>query len=300
MNRQQFKIGLWIIGITICGGNFATAQDAGYAELKGNWQAVEMVDNGRAIATAAIPGWLPSGGRIEIVNNSIVFTSPKDGQRYARVFSIDATTYPRQLNVIDGGKVSGQGIYRIDDGRLVVCLTPSNGVPRPTEFSAREGSMCVMIVFKRADPKLSVPTAPVAKVAATTVPNLPAPAVINAPSQSVVGTPIDVEISKLLPGIWKCKDAYGAFFLSLDKNGTYSTYRESVQKSVFQKVFTKMPLSSGTWTLKNGQVTLQCTSAVYADRLYKSFPFTIRAVSSKEMQFVDYAGNVGKAERSKH
>src|SRR4029079_7344674 len=173
---------------------------------------------------------------------SIVFTSPKDGQRYARVFSIDPTTYPRQLNIIDGGKVSGQGIYRNDDGRLVVCLTPPNGAPRPTEFSAREGSMCVLIVFKRADPKLSIPTAPAANVAATTAPRLPAPPVIATSSQPVVGALTDAEIGKLLPGIWKCKDAYGEFFLSLDKSGTYSTYRESVQKSVFQKVFTKLPL----------------------------------------------------------
>src|SRR4029079_10756495 len=129
-------IGLWIIGIVIYGGNLVAAQDAGYTELKGNWQAVELVDNGRVIPAEAIPGWLPSGGRIEIVDNSIVFTAPKDGQRYARIFSIDATTYPRQLNVFDNGKMSGQGIYRIDDGILVVCISPPNGTPRPTDFSA--------------------------------------------------------------------------------------------------------------------------------------------------------------------
>jgi len=299
MNRHPRSLTLGSIGIIVLVGRLAVAQNAGYAELKGNWQAIELVDNGRVIPAEAIPGWLPSGGRIEIVDNSIVFTSPKDSQRYARVFSIDATTYPRQLNVIDGGKVSGQGIYRIDDGHLVVCLSPPNGTPRPTDFSAREGSTRVMVVFERTDPKLSVASTPLQKVAATSPPNISPPPVISNP-QPVVGALTDAEIGKLLPGIWKVKDAYGAFFLSLDKNGTYSTYRETVEKSVFQEIFRKLPLSSGTWRLQNGQVVLQCASAVYVDRIYKSFPFTIRAVSTTEMQFVDYAGNVGKAVRTNH
>src|SRR4029078_7983370 len=108
----------------------------------------------------------------------------------------------------------------------------------------------------------------------------------------------DTEITTWLPGTWKYNDAYGAFFLSVSKNGTYSTYRESVETSAFQKVFKKLPLSSGTWKLKNGQVVLQCTSAVYADRICKTFPFTIRSVNLTELQFVDYAGNVGKALRT--
>src|SRR5262249_11149401 len=147
----------------------------------GNWQAVELVDNGRVVPADGISGWLPSGGRIEIIDNSIIFTSPKDGQRHARTFSIDATTYPRQLNVIDDGKTSGQGIYRIDNCRLVVCLSPPTAAPRPADFSARDNSQRVMIVFTRTDGKTTTPTtAPTATtsaqpVSATTVLNLPAP-----------------------------------------------------------------------------------------------------------------------------
>jgi uncharacterized protein (TIGR03067 family) len=238
---------------------------------------------------------LPSGGRIEIVDNSIVFTSPKDDQRYARVFSVDATTYPRQLNIFDGGKLSGQGIYRIDNGRLVVCLTPPNGARRPTEFSAREGSQCTLLVFAQADVKPATTVAETRPVASGS--NVTAPAA-SPPAQPSVTPLTDGQIGALLPGVWKCNDAYGAFFLSLDKNGTYATYREKVEKSVFQKVFTKLSLSSGSWRLNNGQVVLQSTSAVHPDRLYKSFPFTIRSVTSTELQFVDYAGNIGKAVRS--
>src|ERR1700760_3987665 len=139
MNRQHFA--LWIFSFAVFAANDATAQDK---SLKGNWQAVELVDNGRVIAPEAIPGWLPSGGRIEILDNSIAFTSPKDGKRYSRVFFVDGRAYPPHFNVFDDGKLSGQGIYRIEDGRLIVCLSPASAAQRPTDFSARDNSQRAM------------------------------------------------------------------------------------------------------------------------------------------------------------
>ena len=213
---------------------------------------------------------------MEFVDNTIFFTSPKDGQRRARVFSIDATSYPKQINVMDGNKISGHGIYRLDDGQLVVCLSPTGETPRPDDFSAREGSRRLMMVLVRADSKPAAPTTPAQAASSTTVLNLPPPPAAPATTKPLT----DAEVGKMLPGTWKINDAYGAFFVTLDKNGYYTTYRESIETSTFQKVFKKLPLSSGTWKLKNGQVVLQCTSAVYADRIYKSFPFTIRSVVS--------------------
>jgi len=290
MNRQQINIRLLVTCIVLAASAAAFAQDSA---LTGSWQAVDLVDNGRVVAPEAISSWIPSGGRIEIIDNSIFFTSPKDGNRHARVFSVDATTYPRQLNIFDEGKLSGQGIYRIEDGRLIVCLSPASKAPRPTDFSARENSQRAMIVFTQKDLKPIATTASVQIASTTPVLNLP-----NPPSQPAAKPLTDSDIASVLPGTWKFKDAYGDFFLTLDRNGTYSTYRQSVETSAFQQVFRKLPLSSGTWRLKNGQVLLQCTSAIYADRLYKSFPFTIRSANATEIEFVDYAGRTGKAVRT--
>ena len=102
----------------------------------------------------------------------------------------------------------------------------------------------------------------------------------------------------MLPGTWKCNDLYGAFFVTLDKNGAYTTYRETVETSTFQKVFRKVPVSNGTWKQNNGQVMLYCTSSAFASRVYKSFPFTVRSVTPTELVFVDFAGNVNKAVRA--
>ena len=131
MNRQLINIGVWSLGISCLAWTTAVAQNQAYQELRGSWQVTDLVDNGRVIPPESIPGWLPSGGRMEFVDNSIVFTSPKDRQRYARGFSIDATSYPRQFNVIDHGQISGHGIYRIEDGRLVVCLSSPKEATTP-------------------------------------------------------------------------------------------------------------------------------------------------------------------------
>jgi uncharacterized protein (TIGR03067 family) len=274
------------------------ATGPGHEELQGAWQTVELVDNGRVIPPEQIPSWLPSGGRLELVDNAIVFTSPKDGKRHARMFAIDATTYPRQINVVDQNKVSGHGIYRIDDGRLVVCLSSPVETPRPTEFSAPEGSRRMLMVLSRPKVEPTTLTTPAKVASATSVLNLPPPPALPATPQPAAKPLTSLNVGKLLPGTWKLIDANGAFYLNLDKSGVFSTYRESVETSTFQKVFRKLPLSSGTWKLNNGQVVLVCSSSIYVDRLCKTFPFTIRSVSATELEFVDYAGNIGKATRT--
>lgn len=298
MTNPFHKFNHWMLVVTLFPCSAIAAADAGYQELQGAWQVVELVDNGRAIAADAISGWLPSGGRMELVDNTIVFTSPKDGKRHARVFSIDATTYPRQLNVIDQNQVTGHGIYRIDDGRLVVCLSPPQDAPRPTDFSAREGSRHVLMVLTRPKSESSVPTTLAKATPANSVLTLPSPPAVPTSLPATAKPMTNEETLKLLPGNWKINDSYGAFYLNLDKSGVFSTYRESVETSAFQKVFKKLPLSNGTWKLNNGQVMLSCSSSVYADRVYKSFPFTIRSVTGAQLEFVDYAGNVGKATRT--
>jgi uncharacterized protein (TIGR03067 family) len=298
MNRPLINLSLWILCVALCSSASAANSDQGYGELRGFWQAVELVDNGRVIPAEAIGGWVPSGGRMEIVDNTLVFTSPKDGQRHARMISIDATTYPRQLNVLDRNQIAGHGIYRFDEGRLIVCLSSPNQA-RPTDFSAKEGSQRMMMVLVRPNSK---PTTPL--TAAATTPtgaslSLPAPPINTAASQPTFKPLTNSEVGTMLPGTWKCNDRYGAIFLHLDKNGTYTTYRETVETSAFQKVFRKLPLSSGTWKLNNGQVVLHCTSAVHVDRIYKSFPFTIRSITPTELAFVDFAGRANKAVKTK-
>jgi uncharacterized protein (TIGR03067 family) len=302
-------------------------QDAAYAALRGRWQAVELVDNGRVIPQDAIHTWIPTGGQFEVIDNTIVFTSSVDGQRRARTFDIDAARYPREINVRADGRLYGHGIYQLDQGRWVICAAAADSVPRPTDFSAPQGSRRVLLVLTRATDAPQPSGVPPAATAGQTAPPataaLPAatagqPAPLAAAAQAAPPTAVDVsklppppdlraspgttgrlltdaEVRRMLVATWKYNDAYGDFFLTLADNGSFWTYRETVTTSAFQQVFVRAPVSSGSWDLNNGQVTFRCTASAHRDRINQQAPYAVRSISENDLIFVDARGQVAKA-----
>lgn len=303
--------GLWLVAVTIP----AFAEDQASAPLRGRWQAVELVDDGRVIPEEAIPTWMPTGGQIEVIDNAFVFTSPSDGQRHARTFEVDATRYPCEINFREEGRSFAHGIYQIDQGRWVICASPIS-TARPTDFSASKGSQRVLIVLKRpadsvrtggAQPTtttVQIPPPPadvkvVPTVTAVTKGSLPGALDLSKlppppDLRNVPGTTgkilTDAEVLKMILGTWKYKDAYGDFYLALDSKGTFNTYRETAKTSTFQQVFVRAPISSGVWTLKNGQLTLRCTTSVHLDRVNQMAPYAVRSVSDNDVIFTDTRG----------
>jgi uncharacterized protein (TIGR03067 family) len=247
--------------------------------FQGRWEVTELVENGHVIPHDAIRDWLPSGGRIEIVDTALMFNSTDDGKKHAKIFAIDATQFPKGFDIITREKKEARGIYQFDDGKLVVCMSDPEDGPQPTEFSAKEGSKRMLMVMKR------VPaTAAGEKTPAT------------GPTNSVAAKVItDAEVSKLLTGIWKYRDDAGALVVTFDQNGTFSTIREMTEMRLFRKVFVQTPVSSGTWTVKNGTLNFHCTSSIHIERVNQNLPFTIRSISERDMIFVDYMGRLGKA-----
>lgn len=286
-------------------------QDAAYAALRGRWQAVELVDDGRVIPQDAIHTWIPTGGQFEVIDNAIVFTSSVDGQRRARTFEIDATRYPCEINVRADGRLYGHGIYQLDQGRWVICAAPADGVPRPTDFSASQGSRRVLLVLTRlpdaprpgggppaagaGQTAPSAVAAPVAPPAAGNLSALPPPPDLRAPPATTGRLLTDAEVRRMLVATWKYNDAYGDFFLTLADNGSFWTYRETATTSAFQQVFVRAPVSSGTWELNNGQVTFRCTASAHRDRINQQAPYAVRAISESDLIFEGAWGQVAKA-----
>jgi hypothetical protein len=66
---------------------------------------------------------------------------------------------------------------------------------------------------------------------------------------------------------------------------------------LLEKVFVRTPVSSGTWSVKKGALTLLCTSSIHPERVNHTLPFTIRSISDNDFIFVDYVGRLGKATR---
>jgi uncharacterized protein (TIGR03067 family) len=313
--------GFWIVPAIFPA--LVTGQDAAHAPLVGNWRVVELVDDGRAIPQQAIPTWIASGGQFEVIDNTLVFTSSADGKRHARTFEVDPARYPKEINLYEGGRIYAHGIYQFDQGRLVICATPASTTARPTDFTAPQGSRRVLMVSRRAEdaeapiaqqppvhvPQASPPAAstpagrpPLAEVpqsppASTKLENLPPPPDLRSPPGNMGRVLTDAEVRQMLLGTWKYNDAYGSFFLTLDIQGTFQTYREAPTTSAFQQVFVRAPISSGTWMLNNGQVTFRCTGSVHQNRVNQQIPFMVRSISENDLVFVDHGGQVAKAVR---
>lgn len=274
-----------VVAVLSSHGLIADEKSTELDRFQGRWQVVELVEDGKVIPPEGIRDWLPSGGRVEIVENAILFTSPEDGKKHVKVFSIDPTQYPRGFEISTQRKKDGWGIYRFDEGRLVLCLSHPEEGERPTEFSAKEGSKRMLMVLEKR------PGA--AKATADTNEPLPRPKGEGTGATAKILT--DAETTTMLKGTWRYTDSAGALFLVLNSDGTFSTVREVQELRLFHKTFVQTPISSGKWMVKNGQLIIEATASIHPERVNHKLPFTIRSVSEKDLIFVDYLGRLGQA-----
>jgi uncharacterized protein (TIGR03067 family) len=254
----------------------AADQDVDLKHFQGHWEVVELVEDGKIIPREAIREWLPSGGQFEIAENALIFTSPHDGKKHVKVFSLDATQFPKGFDLSTRAKTEATGIYHFDNGQLIICLSDPDESKRPTEFSAKDGSKQVLMTLQRMDKR------PVAQ--AKQEPSGAAAKVLN-----------DGQVKELLMGTWRYTDNVGALFVTFHPDGTFSTVREVKEMRLFQKVFVQTPISTGKWNLQNGKLAFHVRTSVHPDRVNKEFDFFIRSITDHDFIFVDYLGRVGQA-----
>lgn len=268
-----------------------TAADAELERFQGKWEVVELAEDGKVIPSHAIEDMLPSGGRLEIVDDAIITVSPETGKKEVKLFSIEAAEYPKGIEIRTRDKREVWGIYRFDADRLVVCLVDHEDGSRPETFSARAGSKRMLLTLRPVGRKLTADARrPEAKEPPESEPAAP-----DAGSARLLS---DEDTTKLLRGtVWKYKDSQGALVLSLQADGRFSTVREATEMRLFQKVFVQAPISSGSWRIQKGKLWLHINTSVDPSRVDATVPFTLRVVTDKDLIFVDYVGHVGQAVR---
>ncbi len=268
--------------LMIVGPAFGEEKNPELQKFQGHWVVDELVEDGKVIPKTAIKEWLPSGGRAEIVDNAIIFKSAHDGKKYVKIFSIDATKYPKGIEISTPKRKDGWGIYRFDKGKLIICLSDPKEAKPPKEFSAKAGSKRMLMVLKKSTAKA------VAQQVAGPRPK---------PKQSGQAGRIltDAEVSKMLAGSWKLRDSAGSLYIAFKSNGTFNTVREYRQLRLFHKSFVQTPVSSGTWSVKNGNLTARVTASIRSKRVNQLFSFAVRSISARDMIFVDQLGRIGSA-----
>ncbi len=281
----KFILSAFIVSLGSVSMVFAVDVNPELKLLQGNWQVTELVEDGKVIPQEALRTWLPSGGHVEIVDNAIIFTSPADTKKYVKIFSISPTQYPKTIDISTKDGTDGLGVYRFDEGRLVICLThPTDGI-RPTEFSAKEGSKRMLMVLKKTTASIK------SKVAGGTSPEKLQSTITGAAGKIIS----DAQVAELLKGTWRYQDNIGSLFATFSPDGSFSTVREVQELRLFQKVFVQTPVSTGKWSMQNGKLRFLVLTSTDWTRVNKAVDFTIRSISTADFIFVDHIGRVGRA-----
>ena len=257
------------------------------AELKlfqGSWTVVKLIEDGKVIPAERIADVLPSGGRLEVVDNSMLFVDVHTGQRHARTISIDPTSYPSTIDIksSDAPEVS-RGIYRFDNGQLIVCLGDTFTETRPAELSAPKGSGAMLMVLQRR--------------AASAEPEKKPAAPRKTQPAATAASPSDEQIAKVLPGVWRIPDQLGFLHIRFRDNGTFASFRVHEELQLFRRVFVEAPISSGSWEVRQGQILTNLGTSTDPGRVGTSHLFTVKAMTSTEMVFFDGLGRTNKATR---
>ncbi len=120
------------------------------AKIQGTWRMVSGERNGQKIPEEEAKKLTRtiSGDKYEVAREGHIIGNGR--------MTLDPTKTPRTVDAEitapseDGGKktVTIQGIYELDGDTMKTCLAQP-GQPRPTEFSAKEGSGHMSYVWKR-------------------------------------------------------------------------------------------------------------------------------------------------------
>jgi uncharacterized protein (TIGR03067 family) len=113
--------------------------------LPGIWQALSAVVNGEAMPPRDVT-------TIRLTLTATRFTTSRGAETlFDSSYTSDATTSPKQIEMIGSGDFEGQpalGIYALENEVLRLCYTMP-GFQRPTDFASAPGSGAFLITLKR-------------------------------------------------------------------------------------------------------------------------------------------------------
>ena len=284
IQRTTVMVVCLLLGNSAWAGSGLADDDAELKLFRGRWTVVKLVEDGKVIAAERIQEILPSGGQLEIVDNSILFVDLHDGRRHSRTISVDATRYPSTIDITTAGEPDiSHGIYQFGKGQLIVCIGDPLTQSRPSELAAPKDSGAMLIVLERAatsiDEQKKASSPPVTRPAAIST------------------APTDEEIRKLLPGVWRIPDQLGFLHIRFRDNGTFASFRVHQELHLFRRVFVETPISSGSWEVKQGSIQANLAASTDPGRRGSSHLFAIKAMTSTEFVFLDGLGRTNRATR---
>ena len=122
--------------------------------LAGEWKPVALESDGKKAPAAAL-----EGGRWSFTGAEVRFADPGEELGGKSSVKLDASKSPKHIDLVAlEGPTKGmtiQGIYKLDQDRLVICLRDPEGAKkgRPKAFATEAGSDLHMITLERVKDK---------------------------------------------------------------------------------------------------------------------------------------------------
>ncbi|HEX4960732.1 MAG TPA: TIGR03067 domain-containing protein [Thermoanaerobaculia bacterium] len=148
---------MMISGLLLTAGLWLAIQDPGrddLQKLQGTWLTVSLVSDGKTVVDENLP---PKPGPVTRLVYEGNQWKVRVGEKTVATgtWKIDATKTPKELDILDeSGLINDKtkrAIYELEGDTFKYCIGQA-GKPRPTEFSAREGSGDALIVSRREKP----------------------------------------------------------------------------------------------------------------------------------------------------
>ncbi|MBA4188653.1 MAG: hypothetical protein C0467_11700 [Planctomycetaceae bacterium] len=242
----------------------AAAQPA--ESLDGTWELVSVIEDGKALPLDIVKQTMIKDARIVIKGPTVALIRP-DGKIRTLAFVTDSKASPKTVDVAGEMRVGGKGIYMRDGDVLMICTRGSDTETRPTVMASLSGSDTFLMTFRRVD------AAPVQPPVAQYKP--PAP----------VAFPAEDGIRKTLIGTWGHQTDEQIVKVTFNSDGTFGLLR--TYKKGFKKVFDQEDRTSGTWRLKDGEVTLSVIASTNRENIGQVYSYRISSINDTEVIYIE-------------
>jgi uncharacterized protein (TIGR03067 family) len=274
----MFRFAAWSLSLLLCVPFAVSAQDVVKATpLEGNWQVIELIEEGRLVPQAEIRTQLIKDALVTVRGPILSFTLPTTNVTRALPFVVDGSKSPATLDIAGAEKIGSQGIYQVDGKTLVVCLSLPKANARPAQFASTPASktMLMTMVKSQGAPKVEPQPLP--------LPLLPPPPVAKTKDETY---------RPMLIGVWGHQNDDFIQYLTLNIDNSFSMERN--WKGAFKQAFHDNIRSSGSWELRDGVVILRTTASTERNRIGQVSSYRIYSLTASDVSYIDQEGQLRK------
>ena len=236
--------------------------------LDGTWELVSVIEDGKPLPLDIVKATMIKDARDVISGPTAALIRP-DGKLRTLAFVTDPKARPKTLDIAGDMHIGGKGIYMRDGDVLMLCVRGSDAEARPTVLTSLSGSDTFLMTFRR--------------VAAPQPPPQPQPVAVARPAAPVV--PAEDAVRKMLVGTWGHQTDDQVVKVTFNADGSFAVVK--TYKKGFKKVFDHEDRLSGSWRLKDGEVTLSVAASTAREDQGQVYSYRITSINDSEVIYVD-------------